>query len=74
MVENHASDAVSQDGDVEVDQKTDGPASEPQIGQQLRFVDRPERIDRLELENDGPFHDEIETVPAIQPYAFVGDG
>ena len=66
IVENNALDAVPQNGNIEVDEKSDRPASKPQIGQQLRFMDRPKRIDRLQFHYDRLIHYEIETVAAIE--------
>jgi hypothetical protein len=65
---------VFQDGNVEVHEKTDRPTSEPQIGQQLRLVDRSKSVDRLQLENHGSRYEKIETISAIQLHAFVCHG
>jgi hypothetical protein len=57
---------VSQRYGIEVDQQPNVAGTEPQIGQELRFVQRQNAFDRLEFENHLIVHDDVGDVAAVK--------
>ena len=49
---HHSLDAVLQHGDVEIDQEPSASVAEPQVGQQLGFVNWKQRFDGFEFDHD----------------------
>ena len=61
----HAADAVHQAGGIEVDEEPELAAGQLEVGQQLRFMQRVQSLDRLE------FHDHVTLDNQIQPVSDV---
>ena len=70
---DHTLDAVYQALDVEVDRQADGQVGEFQIRQQLRLMHRQHLGHCLHFHDDGRFHQQIESVIAVQWRAFVDE-
>lgn len=72
--DGEAAEALLEEGDVEVDEESDGQAQEFEVGDELGFVDGEEAVHGFELEDDMAVDDEVETVAAVEGEAFVGEG
>lgn len=66
-------DAVAQDGNVEVDEKSDFPTAQPQIGDDPRVVYRNKPVHNLELDHHGPVDKQIDAISTIEPHPLVVD-
>ncbi len=58
----HTSNAVLEQRNVEVDEKSQAVAAEAEVGEQLRLVDRQEPSYRLQLDHDYTVDDDVEPV------------
>src|SRR6266536_4313273 len=56
---------------VEVDEKTNLPATEFEVCQDLRFMDRQKLLDRLEFNQNLAGDEDIDAVTAIEKHAFI---
>jgi hypothetical protein len=72
--EGPPANTVFENWNVEVDQQTQLPAAEFEIAQELRFVDGLDHFDRLDLDHDHPFHQQVEPITTIEFGASVFDG
>jgi len=69
--QHHPLDPVAQNRDVEVEEQSGVDLGEPQVREQLRFVDRQEALHGLQFHNHSPSHHHIQPGAAIEPHAFV---
>lgn len=69
----YAFDALLQERDVEVDEETEFQLRQLEVSEELRFVDRPERVDALEFDDQPVVDDEIEAISAVEPHVSIGD-
>jgi hypothetical protein len=60
--------------DIKVNNDANALASQLEISKQLCVVDWQEVLDAFQFENDFILNDEVQSIPAIQLYAFVFDG
>ncbi len=58
---------------MEIHEKARLPPAKPQVRQELRFVNGDEPLDRFQFDYQSTIHDEIDSVPTIQPNGFVDD-
>src|SRR4051794_21985184 len=56
---------------VEVDQQTDALLRKAQIREQLRFVNRQDRLDGLDLHDDGIVDENIDSVSELDPESVI---
>lgn len=56
---------------VEVHQQADAVSADTQIGQQLRFMQRQDAIDRLDLENDLVSDDNVRAIATVEVQTVV---
>ncbi len=54
-----------------MDEQADGQPRKSQIGDNLRFVNREQTLDRFELERDALCDDHIEPIPAVKVHPLV---
>ena len=69
--ENAPMNSVTQQRDVEVDQKAQLPTAQAQIGKKLRVMNRRQAIDGLELYHDRFGNDQVHAIPTIQSESLV---
>ena len=74
IADGDAADAVFEGRDVEIDEQAEGAAFEFKVGQELGVVDGEEFGHGLELDDELVLDDEIESIAAIECYAFVYEG
>ncbi len=67
-------DAVPKQDDVEIDQQAEPQIALPQIGQQLRAVYAFESFDRLGLDDDRIFDEQIKSVTALEMLSTIDQG
>jgi hypothetical protein len=67
-------DAIHQAGHVEVDDEAHWQLRQPQICDQLCFVDRSDGIHALDLHDDGVVDNQVDPIVDIDPDTLVGDG
>ena len=48
-------------------------SAEPEVGEQLRFVQRQQGCDRLDFQHEAGFDDNVHLVFEVEPPAFVDD-
>jgi hypothetical protein len=71
MLKNSSDDSPRQQGNVEIDEKADGFATQFQVGEQLSFMNRQNLFDALQLKNDLFLDNQIQAVAAVQFDSFV---
>ena len=74
VVVDDAFQAIFQDGHVEVQQQSHLPVVELQVREHLGLMDRQERIDVLQFDNDDTLDDEVHPKATIQANALVHYG
>src|SRR5262249_477445 len=68
-----AANAVLEHSRMEVDQQPDRSRRELQVRNELHLMNREKSIEGLDLHDDAAFHEEVETVSAVQPYVAVDE-
>jgi len=58
---------------VEIHQQADPASRQTQIGQHLGFMEARKRLDRLDLDDKGFFHQKIQAVPRIEDDVSITD-
>ncbi len=58
--EDQATDTLAEDGDVEIDQETEGRRQQPEVGENLSLMDGEEFRDRLQFDDEALFDVEIQ--------------
>ena len=71
MLQDKAFDAQLDHWNIEIDQKAEPKAGLLQICQHVRVEDWRHFVDRLQLDQNPIFHDQITTQPNIQPDSLV---
>ena len=71
---DHSLDAGLEVPDVEVDEQANVAAGELEIRKQLSLVDWLDPADCFQLHNNFPFDQQVDSIPSVEPYAFVHDG
>jgi hypothetical protein len=66
-------DPVTQQQDIEVDQKTGLPGAHAQIREELGFVDGSYMLDCLEFRDYGTGHNHVDAISTIEFESFVND-
>ena len=73
MLQDEAFDAQLDHRNIEIDQKAEPKAGQLQICQHLRLEDWRHFVDRLQLDQNPIFRDQITTQPNIQPDPVVSE-
>ncbi len=63
--------SVTKQGDIEVDQKTQLPTTQPQVGKKLCVMNRRQMIDGFKLHHHRFGNNQVHAIPTIQSEAFV---
>src|SRR3990170_1290274 len=71
--ENEATNTVLQSGDIEIDRQPQRASGEPQIGQYDGFVNRRQGLNGLQLHDDAPLDEQVNSVTALQLHVLVHD-
>ncbi|HMO25490.1 MAG TPA: hypothetical protein PKB10_04410, partial [Tepidisphaeraceae bacterium] len=74
VVQKFFSDALFQGRDIEVEDQSDRPAAESEIGQELGVMDRCKFLDGFHLNHDRRFDEQIDPIAAIEGHSLVDDG
>jgi hypothetical protein len=61
--QDHTFDALLEQNDVEVDQKTEPAPRQSKIRQQLRLMNRRQCVNRFHLDDHGAVHHQIDAIP-----------
>jgi len=71
--QDEAFESLFQQGDVGIHEKPDAQTRQFEVGQDLRVVDRRERVNGLDLDDDRTVDDEVEPVSRVELLA-LADG
>lgn len=74
VVQDEAFEALGELADVEVYQKSDGATGQFKITHQLGFVQRGDLLDCLQSDDNQPFDEQIEAIPAIETLPAINHG
>jgi hypothetical protein len=67
-------DSIFEQLDIKVEQQADWIPGELEIREHLSFVDRSDRLDHLELNDNLVLDQQIQPIPLLQVYRFIDDG
>jgi len=73
VANDKSADAVLQYGDIEVDEQSKRPLRQLEIRQNDCLVNGGQRVDGLELHDNAPFHQKVDSITALQLDVLVDD-